>query len=48
MKATEYAKISEWLKIGRFFNESASDQGPYTDFGYGDKFLEIINISRIL
>jgi superfamily I DNA/RNA helicase len=48
MKGKEYANISEWLKIGRFFNEGSTDQGPYKDFGYGDKFLEIINISRIL
>ena len=29
MKVTEYAKISEWLKIGRFFNENFTEQGPY-------------------
>ena len=27
-----------------FFNSGLTDQGPYKDFGYGDKFLEIINI----
>ena len=48
MKSKEYTNISEWLRIGRFFSEGSTDQGPYKDFGYGDKFLEIINISRIL
>ena len=48
MKSKEYTNISEWLRIGRFFSEGSTDQGPYKDFGYGDKFLEIINVSRIL
>jgi len=47
MSGDKYQEIADWLRIGRFYNEN-SDQGPYKDFGYGDKFLEIINISRIL
>jgi len=48
MNSQKYLEIAEWLKIGRFFNDGLTDQGPYKDFGYGDKFLEIINIARIL
>ena len=48
MTADKFPEIGEWLKIGGFFNSGLTDQGPYKDFGYGDKFLEIINISRIL
>ena len=47
MKGKEYTNISEWLRIGRFFNEGSTDQGPYKDFGYGDKFLEIINLQVV-
>tara|TARA_R110000824_G_scaffold127293_2_gene287398 strand:- start:7359 stop:8879 length:1521 start_codon:yes stop_codon:yes gene_type:complete len=48
MSSGKYQEIAEWLKIGRFYSDPAADQEPYKDFGYGDKFLEIINISRIL
>jgi superfamily I DNA/RNA helicase len=48
MTADKFPEVGEWLKIGGFFNSGLTDQGPYKDFGYGDKFLEIINISRIL
>ena len=48
MSAEKYADIGEWLKIGKFFgSQQVMEQGPYKDFGYGDKFLEIINIARI-
>ena len=43
----KYQEIAEWLKIGKFFISGVTEQGPYKDFGYGDKFLEIINIDRI-
>ena len=48
MTADKFPEVGEWLKIGGFFNSGLTDQGPYKDFGYGDKFLEIINIARIL
>jgi len=48
MNAEKYKEISEWLKIGSFYNDSSMQQTPYKDFGYGDKFLEIIGMSRIL
>ena len=48
MTSGKYQDVAEWLKIGKFYSDKNTDQGPYKDFGYGDKFLEIINISRIL
>ena len=48
MSADRYSEIGDWLKIGKFFGAPSNvDQGPFKDFGYGDKFLEIINIARI-
>ena len=47
MTSDKFSEVGEWLKIGGFFGNAMSDQGPYKDFGYGDKFLEIINIARI-
>ena len=48
MTPQKYQEVADWLKIGRFYTGTPVDQGPYKDFGYGDKFLEIINMSRIL
>ena len=48
MTSKKYQEIAEWLKIGKFYSDPNVDQGPYKDFGYGDKFLEIINIARIM
>tara|TARA_Y100000052_G_scaffold9405_1_gene9307 strand:- start:2490 stop:4007 length:1518 start_codon:yes stop_codon:yes gene_type:complete len=47
LTSDKFNDIGEWLKIGGFFGTNVTDQGPYNDFGYGDKFLEIINIARI-
>ena len=47
LTSDKFNEIGDWLKIGGFFGSTVSDQGPYKDFGYGDKFLEIINIARI-
>ena len=46
MTRKHYQEISDWLKIGSFFAREG-DYGPFKDIGYGDKFLELINISRI-
>ena len=47
--AEHYQDISDWLRIGKFYLDvNNMDQGPYKDIGYGDKFLEIINMARIL
>ncbi len=48
MTPEKYQEIADWLKIGKFYSGTVIEQGPYKDFGYGDKFLEIINIARIL
>lgn len=47
MTAKHYKEVGEWLKIGGFSGGAVMTEGPFVDFGYGDKFLEIINISRI-
>mgnify|MGYP005992427069 FL=1 len=47
LTSDKFTEIGDWLKIGGFFNSGLTDQGPYKDFGYGDKFLELINIARI-
>ena len=47
MKYKHYEDVSDWLKIGGFVEIMKSTDGPFVDFGYGDKFLEIINIARI-
>ena len=45
----QYQEVADWLKVGKFFiDHKTNDQGPFKDFGYGDKFLELINMSRIL
>ena len=48
MTQTKYKQISDWLKIGNFYGQSDVADSPFKDYGYGDKFLEIINMSRIL
>lgn len=48
MTGDKYQEVADWLKIGKFYSGGPIDQGPYKDFGYGDKFLEIINMSRLL
>ncbi len=44
----KYQEVADWLKIGKFYTGTVMEQGPYKDFGYGDKFLEIINMARVL
>jgi|TARA_R100000315_G_scaffold62508_1_gene44629 DNA helicase-2/ATP-dependent DNA helicase PcrA len=46
MTRKHYDEVSKWLKIGSFFARE-SDLGPFKDIGYGDKFLELINMARI-
>ena len=48
MTPKKYQEVAEWLKVGKFYTGTVVEQGPYKDFGYGDKFLELINMSRIL
>ena len=47
MTQLKYQEISDWLKIGNFYGQSDNQDSPFKDYGYGDKFLEIINMARI-
>jgi len=47
MTETHYGEVAKWLKIGGFVVSPEKQDGPYLDFGYGDKFLELITMSRI-
>lgn len=47
MTGKHYREVGEWLKIGGFSDGTTLPEGPFADFGFGDKFLEIINIARI-
>jgi len=46
MNRKNFEEVSQWLKIGTFFGNE-QESGPFKDFGYGDKYLELINIARI-
>tara|TARA_R110000824_G_scaffold15234_3_gene64205 strand:+ start:1469 stop:2980 length:1512 start_codon:yes stop_codon:yes gene_type:complete len=46
MSRKHFEEVSHWLKIGTFFGKE-QEAGPFRDFGYGDKYLELINIARI-
>ena len=47
MGRKHFDEVADWLKIGSFFGYD-TDTGPFRDFGYGDKYLELINIARII
>jgi len=47
MTQKHYQEVADWLKLPGFVEVSSMSDGPFVDFGYGDKFLEIINMSRI-
>lgn len=47
MTRKHYDEVASWLKIGTFESQTEMNEGPFVDFGWGDKFLEIIDISRI-
>jgi len=46
MSKKHFGEVSDWLKTGNFFL-APSDSNSAKDIGYGDKYLELINISRI-
>mgnify|MGYP003676006074 CR=1 FL=1 len=46
MSKKHFEEVSEWLKVGRFFLQDA-DPNQMKDIGYGDKYLELINMARI-
>jgi superfamily I DNA/RNA helicase len=47
MSYKDYAEVAEWLKIPGFVEVMSQQDGPFVDFGFGDRFLEIINMARI-
>lgn len=52
MTSDHYGEVASWLKVGGFVSTSEgmlhSENVLQLDFGYGDKFLELINMSRIM
>jgi DNA helicase-2/ATP-dependent DNA helicase PcrA len=42
-----YVDCAQWLKVTPFKEVRPSEEGPYQDFGLGDRFLEVINMARI-
>jgi DNA helicase-2/ATP-dependent DNA helicase PcrA len=47
MTQKHYQEVADWLKLPGFAEVSVMSDGPFVDFGFGDKFLEIINMARI-
>lgn len=43
----KYVDCADWLKVTPFKEVRPPDEGPYQDFGLGDRFLEVINMARI-
>lgn len=46
MGHAQYQEVADWLKVPPFWVQKSAT-GPFSDFGYGDKFLELIGIARI-
>jgi DNA helicase-2/ATP-dependent DNA helicase PcrA len=42
-----YEEAANWLKVAPFQELATPTEGPYQDHGLGDRFLEVINMSRI-
>ena len=42
-----YEEAANWLRIGQFQELAPPSDGPYQEYGFGDRFLEVINMSRI-
>ena len=42
-----YEEAANWLKISPFQEFAPPSEGPYQEYGLGDRFLEVINMSRI-
>lgn len=41
-----YDEISRWLKIPKFNSMMDAEDGPFVDFGYGDKYLQTMFMAR--
>lgn len=46
MTRNHYDEVANWLKIPPFHGYEMED-GPFIDFGMGDKYLEVIDMARI-
>jgi len=42
MNMASYQECAEWLHIGAFSETRPMEEGPYLDYGMGDRFLEVI------
>lgn len=42
-----YEDAAKWLKVSPFSEVAPPSEGPYQEYGFGDRFLEVINMSRI-
>ena len=47
MSWQHYEDCARWLKITPFHEVRPAEEGPYQEYGMGDRFLEVINMSRI-
>jgi superfamily I DNA/RNA helicase len=47
MVKKHYDEVADWLKLPGFAEMVTLQNGPFVDFGFGDRFLEIINMARI-
>lgn len=47
MTHKDYAEAADWLKLPGFVEVMSQQDGPFVDFGFGDRFLETINMARI-
>ena len=47
MNLAHYQDCAEWLNIGAFNETRPMEEGPYQDYGMGDRYLEVINMARI-
>lgn len=47
MSWSNYVDCASWLKVDPFVEVRPPDEGPYQDYGMGDRYLEVINMARI-
>lgn len=47
MTWAHYVECANWLKVTPFLEARPPDDGPYQEYGMGDRYLEVINMARI-
>lgn len=47
MQESHYRELAKWLGIPMFENRVRPEDGPYQEYGMGDRFFELINMARI-